>query len=159
MTEEELKFKEEQIARMKSFSVGGKDILGNTISRIFSKGDEYVVYEIKTKELSDSIKIFIDPIKEDEKEIEDYFCAVRQKFTEIKGLLYKVVDDTSIKVRISHILSHAITGKPDEANTQFDTLISEINNEYNNQFNNRLRYSIYNDDIHDNMCGIINMGL
>jgi len=133
-------YKEKQKERMRNYVVGSKDFSGNIITKIFSKGDEYLVYEIKTKELSDSIKVLIDTEIEHDCKAPENFFAVREKFTKLKGLLYKVVDDTSIKARISHILSHAITGKPDEANILFDDLINEINMEYEKQSNHRIKY-------------------
>ncbi|WP_271765467.1 hypothetical protein [Aquimarina algiphila] len=140
MTKEE--YKEAQIARMVSHQVGSKDRIGNTITKIFSKGSEYVVYEIKTNDLSDSIKLSIDTIIEDDTEPLERFYKVREKFTKLKGLLYKVTDDTSIKARIGHILSHAITGNPEEAKTQFDSLIDEIETEYKNQYKHRIKYLV-----------------
>lgn len=140
MTEEELKYKAEQRKRMKSYHVGSKDNSGNIISKVFSKGDEYIIYEITTKNLSDSIKVIIDTEIDDNKEPIENFSSVREKFTKIKGLLYKVVDDTSIKARIGHILTHAISGKIQEANQQFDDLILEIEKEYVNQSKHRINY-------------------
>jgi hypothetical protein len=141
MTKEE-EYKKEQAARMLSYQVGSKDRIGNKITKIFSKGGEYLVYEIKTNDLSDSIKLSIDTAIEDDDEPLKKFYEVREKFTKLKGLLYKVTDDTSIKARIGHILSHAITGKPNEANTQFELLIDEIETEYKNQYNHRIKYLI-----------------
>lgn len=138
MTAEE--YKQRQQEKMKSFIVGSKDTTGNTITKIFSKGSEYVIYEIETKVLSDSIKVIIDTVKEEDTAPLEYFYAVREKFTKLKGLLYKVIDDTSIKARIGHILSHAITGKPTEANNQFDSLMCEIETEYRNQSKHRVKY-------------------
>lgn len=138
MTPEE--YKEKQKDRINSYIIGSKDSSGNIIKRIFAKGDEYLIYEIKTDQISDSIKVLIDTKVEDDSRPLEYFYSVREKFTKLKGLLFKVVDDTSIKARISHILSHAITGNPDEANKFFENLIEEINIEYKNQSNHRIRY-------------------
>ena len=140
MTDEEKKYKEEQRKRMASLIVGSKDQSGNFITKILSKSDEYVIYEIKTKTLSESLRVQIDTEKENDKTLIDLFNAVRVNFAKLKGLLYKVNDDTSIKTRIAHIISHALSGKADEANKQFDELIVEINKEYGEQFNHRLRY-------------------
>ena len=133
-------YKEKQRERMRGYLVGAKDNIGNTITQIFSKTDEYLVYEIKSKALSDSIKVLIDTEVETNSIPLDNFALVREKYITLKGLLYKVVDDTSIKARIAHILSHAITGFTAEANTQFDRLIEEIETEYRNQYKNRIKY-------------------
>jgi hypothetical protein len=140
MTYEEKKYKAEQRERMRTYVVGSKDSTGNTISKMFSKGDEYIIYEIETKYLSDSIKVLIDTEIEDNNVRVENYSSVREKFTKIKGLLYKVIDDTSIKARIGHILAHGINGKVDEANRQFDDLIVEIETEYANQSRHRINY-------------------
>lgn len=127
---------------MKGFVVGAKDHSGNTITKIFSSSDEYAIYEIKTNVLSDSIRVQIDTIIEDDLTIPKRFDAVRVNFAKLKGLLYKANDDTSLKTRIAHIISHALRGNPEEANKQFEELILEINAFYSKQFNHRLRYLI-----------------
>ena len=142
MTPDELKYKEDQRKRMSNYIVGGKDFTGNTITKIFSFADEYVVYEIQTKDLADSIKVLIDTELEEDKQLGDRLNEIRANFSKIKGLLYKVNDDTSVKTRIAHIISHALNGKTEDANVQFKSLIEEINNEYSCQFNHRLRYLI-----------------
>jgi hypothetical protein len=142
MTPEETKYKEDQIKRMESFAVGKKASSGDLITKILARGDEYVIFEIQTKYLSDSIRLQIDTIKEVDNTLTDRFNDIRSNFSKLKGLLYKVYDDSSLKVRIAHILAHGIMGKTVEANTQFEELITEINTEYSNQFKHRLRYLI-----------------
>jgi hypothetical protein len=142
MTTEEKKYKEDQQKRMDFYMVGKKTPSGEMITKILSRGDEYVIYEIQTKTPSDSIKMQIDTIAETDQKPLERFNEVRVNFSKIKGLLYKVYDDSSLKVRIAHILSHALSGKTTEANTQFNDLIKEINTEYSNQFKHRLRYLI-----------------
>ncbi len=44
MTAEE--YKEEQKKRINAIVVGAKDANGNSITKIFSKSDEYAIYEI-----------------------------------------------------------------------------------------------------------------
>lgn len=136
------KYKENQRKRMASFVVGSKDPHGNYITKIFSKADEYIIYEIKTTNLSESLRVQIDTKIEIDNTLLDLFNEVRVNFAQLKGLLYKVNDDTSIKTRIAHIISHALSGKTDEANKQFESLTEEINKEYGDQFNHRLRYLI-----------------
>lgn len=140
MTPEE--YKEEQKKRLAKFKVGEKDANGYSITKVFGRGDEYVVYEIDTKDLVDSLKVWIDTKVEEDKVPINHYNSVRAKFSEVKGLLYKVVDKTTVKTVISHILINAITGNPDKANIQFDELITQINKEYKEQFDNRLRLLI-----------------
>ncbi|WP_291146009.1 hypothetical protein [Flavobacterium sp. UBA7680] len=127
---------------MRSFVKGSKDISGDLITRIFSLSDEYVIYEIKTPHISDSIKIQIDTIIEEDKILIERFDKIRLKYNQVKGLLYKVNDDTSLKTRIAHILSQGLTADTDSCNTEFDNLIYEININYRDQFNHRLSYIV-----------------
>lgn len=141
MTDDEKKYKEEQRKRLASYVVGAKDSNGEIITKIFSKGDEYLIYEIKTNNISDSIKVLIDTETENDiKGLIKNFNDVRANFGELKGLLYKVVDDTSLKGRIGHILSHAISGNTNDANEQLNKLKSEINIHYKEQFKKRMMY-------------------
>lgn len=133
-------YEEEQKKRMASYVNGGCDSLGNTIAYIYSKGDEYVIYGVKSCSPAESIKVWIDERHENDHSKEDNFCQVREKFAKLKGVLYKVRDDVSIKYRIAHILSHAIGGKVEEANKQFDELMQEIEDEYAGLFRHRLYY-------------------
>lgn len=142
--EEEKKrlYKEEQKKELAKYRIGEKDSNGYTISKVFGRGDEYVVYEIDTKDLVDSLKVWINTQVEENTIPIDNFNKVRAKFSEVKGLLYKVVDKTTTKTIISHIIIDAIRGNADSANTQFETLIKQINQEYKEQFNNRMRLLI-----------------
>jgi hypothetical protein len=142
MTEEEKKveYKKEQQKNISALKVGASDINGYHITKVFARGDEYVIYEIESKDLVESVKVNIDNVTEtDESGIIKRYNSIRVKFVEIKGLLYKVVDKTTIKTIIAQILAHGLTEKPEEANTQFDNLKAEINKEYKDQFANRLR--------------------
>lgn len=137
--EERKKYKEEQKQDLAKYKIGEKDSNGYTITKIFGRGDEYVVYEIETNDLVDSLKVWINTkIEEDTVPIDNY-DKVRAKFSEVKGLLYKVVDKTTTKIIIAQIIINAIRGSFAEANTQFDTLIQKIHKEYKEQFKNRMR--------------------
>lgn len=140
-TADEIKqeYKDQQKVVNSSYKVGEKDSNGYTITKIFGRGDEYVIYEIDTKDLVDSLKVWINTLVEEDKIPIDNFSLVRPKFSEVKGLLYKVVDKTTTKTVISHIIINGIRGNTEAANKSFDDLIEQINLEYKEQFNNRIR--------------------
>ncbi len=140
IADKKAEYKKAQQKRMSLYIVGGTDINGYHITKIFARGDEYVIYEIETSDLVESIKVYIDNITElDDSGVVKRYNSIRVKFVEIKGLLYKVVDKSTIKTVIAQILAHGLIEKPEEANTQFDKLKSAISIEYNEQFANRLR--------------------
>ncbi|TRW95149.1 hypothetical protein [Candidatus Methylobacter oryzae] len=45
-------YKKETKEKMAKFVVGGTDTVGNIIKRIFSKGDEFVIYDIRSYALT-----------------------------------------------------------------------------------------------------------
>lgn len=137
VTRAEYKKKQEQ--ELQNYKIGERDINGNLITKVLGRGDEFVVYEIETKDLVDCLKVHIKTkIEEDTLPI-DNFNDVRTKFSEAKGLLYKAVDKTATKLAIAQIVIHAIRGKSEAANYQFENLIKQLHLEYREQFNNRMR--------------------
>lgn len=132
MTPEEYKIKQQE--RISAFKVGSNDPSGYKIIKIHGRGDEFVVYEIETTELTESIKVWIDTMVEEDFVPINNYEGVREKFAIVKGLLYKSVDKTTSKSIISHILVSAIHSGPEGANAQFDRLIVQINKEYEDQF-------------------------
>ncbi|WP_128548505.1 hypothetical protein [Larkinella soli] len=140
LTETE-KFKQEQRTRLNNYQIGGKDSYGNTISTVYGRGNEYVIYGIEAKNIVDSVRIWVDPETEEDKNgVQKKFDAVRIQYTHVKGLLFKTGGDPSYKTRIAHILAHALTVDPDESNAMFGKLADEINENYQDLFNNRIRY-------------------
>ena len=64
--------KKKQQERIGKYVVGGTDLGGNTISKIYSRGDEYVIYEVANLPPHESMLVFIDSIiEEDDSKIED----------------------------------------------------------------------------------------
>ncbi len=49
-----------------NYKIGQKDTNGNIITKIFSKGDSFVIYEIKSNIQSDSLKVMINPYNKPE---------------------------------------------------------------------------------------------
>jgi len=142
-TDTQQEYKLAQQKRISLMQVGNKDALGNQIIKIFVKSDEFIIYEIETNNLSESLRVIIDTETEkDENGLILNFNKVKAKFIEIKGLLYKVVDDYTLKSRLAHILSLAIKGDIEIANNQFDLLIKEINSEYQKQFMNKFYFTL-----------------
>jgi hypothetical protein len=140
-SQEEKNFWDEQKEFMKSIRVGSADRSGNIISRVITRADEYVIYEIQTTLLSDSIKVSIASIVEMDTFLIERFDAIRVSVSKIKGQLFKVNDDVSYKGRIGHIISHALSsGDTEASNKEFDKLETEIDFIYVERFQNSLKY-------------------
>lgn len=137
----EEKYWDEQKELMKGIRVGGVDASGNTIARVITRADEYVIYEIQTSILSDSVKVIIRSIVEKDTFLIERFDGIRVAVSKIKGQLFKVNDDVSYKGRIGHIISHALSsGDTAAANDEFNKLENEIDDIYAERFWNSLRY-------------------
>jgi hypothetical protein len=134
-------YKKEQQKRMDLFKIGVKDHLGNTVKNIFTKSDEYVVYEIETTILSDSLKVLVDPFVEDNIVPIENLTSVKPKFAELKGLLYKVDDIDTMKSRIGSVLP-LFFHHPDQANEELEKLKGEINKRYKELFKFRMYFLI-----------------
>lgn len=135
-------YKIEQQKRIGSYMVGAKDQSGFTILRIYGRGDEYVVYEVETRNVADSLKVLIDTVVEENNTPINNYIAIKQKVIIVKSLLYKCVDKSTIMATISHTIITAIEGQVDAANQHLEDLIKEINKEYEDQFKNRMRLLI-----------------
>ncbi len=139
MTQKE--YQEDQKRKLQGIVIGAKDHEGNLIKQVFSRGDEYAIYEVESEDISTSVVTYIcTKTPKDRTGIVENFNKVRTKFVEIKALLYKASKESFIKVRIAQIISTALHGKPDEANTQFDLLMEEVNNDYNELFDRKLYF-------------------
>lgn len=135
------KYEKEAQEKLAKYVVGGTNPSGNKISWIFMKSDEYIVYEVETADVANSIRVVVEPWTEnDENNLLGNFFEIKSKYTEVRGLLYKVSNFQDIKSKIASIISTGIMGNVDNAKAQFDTLIEEISRNYRDQFRNRLRY-------------------
>jgi hypothetical protein len=127
---------------MEKLVVGAKDPFGNTIKKIFATGDEFVIYEIETKILADSVKVYTDTMREVDTCLKKRFDKVKPNFEILKGLLYKVEDPDAMKSRIGMILSLALGDDENIADELLSNLIDEINMVFSELFNFRTNYLI-----------------
>ncbi len=141
--EEIKKYKEDQQKRMATYTVGKKDSSGNEILSIYIHSDEFVIYEIKTTNLTESLKVKIDTeLEDDPNGIIKNYTQIRPFFTEFKGVIYKIQNYSSYKSIAAHLISHALYGSPEDASAKFSKLIEEVNSQYAEQFKYRLYYLI-----------------
>lgn len=142
MTEDEIKaYKEEQRSHMTNFKIGQKDLNGYLITKIFARGNDYIVYEIQTDVLSESLRVLIHTIEpEDPKEFEKHFEKIKSDFNEIKAILYKAKRDNSFKHIIASAVTLGITGDIEGSKKLLLSIKNRINAEYKLQFENKLTY-------------------
>lgn len=126
---------------IKALKIGSVDDSGNTISDILAMGNEYVIYEIETNDINKKLRFLIDGITDDrEAKISQNYIRVKDLYIKSKGLLYRVNNYNMMKNRVAHALASALKGHPDEAKSQFDNLIKDIEDEYRNIVWGRILY-------------------
>ena len=142
MTEDEIKkYKDEQNSCMTNYKIGQKDMSDYLITKIFARGDDYVVYEIQSEVLSESLRVLIYPVEPDDpKEFEKHFEKIKSDFNEIKAILYKAKRDNSFKQVIASAVTLGITGDIEESKKLLLSIKNRINEEYKLQFENKLTY-------------------
>jgi len=148
LTEEQRKEKvqmdheEEQKKRIEKFVIGGSDLIGNTIQRIFSKGDDFVIYDVSGVSLIESMKVFISEKKKGDIEPEKNYQQIKDEFDKFKSVLYKTNADLSYKCRAANAISVAISGNKDVgmAKSLLQKITEEALTEYKDNQQGRLWY-------------------
>lgn len=133
-------YKKEVKARLASFKVGQRDVNNFEITNILTRGDEFVIYEIRTERKTDSIKVYIDNLTEkDDSGIIERYNKIRVKFNEVKQVFFKAVDLPATRSIVAQMIVHGLMISPEEANDKFKELIAKIGEEHRNQYKNRFR--------------------
>lgn len=134
------KYKKEQKERLSVYVVGEKDNMGYTINKIFARGDEYIIYEVREASDIESLKVVIDTAIEDNDEPVNNFHSVKDKFDRLKSVLYKSGADASYKQRAASALATAIRGGVEDSKKLFESIESDAEDDYRHQIYGRLVY-------------------
>lgn len=123
--------------------VGNKDIYGNLITNVISRGNEYAVYEINSDNIQQRLRLMIDGYDDDrEAQISGWYMRVKEVYMKARVLLYKSEDYNIIQSRIAVALATALSGYPEESLRQFDNLIKEVNDEDRDKSKRRICYVV-----------------
>jgi hypothetical protein len=134
-------YQENRKIEMDMIKVGQRDGNNREITKVFSAGSEYFVYEVNTNNISESLRTYIHTEEEEDKNgIIDRYNEIRSCIADAKRDMYKALDPTVYKARIAHLISQALNGKPEDAKAEFTKLNLEVIKEYRSQFENRIRY-------------------
>lgn len=133
-------YQEKQKEDLALYVIGGIDGSGNTINKIFAKGDEYVIYEVVGLPPIESIKVRIHTLIEENMVPILNFQKVKDSFDRIKSVLYKTGADSSYKQRAASAIVSAIYGEIEEAKKQFANIENDANEDYKQKIYGRLFY-------------------
>jgi hypothetical protein len=139
---EELKrYAQEQKARMDGYKVGALDNSGNRIVKVFSRGDDFLIYEIEGVSESESFKVLVDTVIDaDPNGYIQRFEKIKPSIDDFRSILYKGVHDKSVKHRAASAISTALRGDIDGAKAIFEKIKSQVLEEYKNVSDGRFNY-------------------
>lgn len=115
---------------------------GNTITKVYSRGDEYVIYEIANHPPHESMRVIIDSTIEEDLTKIHLFQDCKVYFDEFISTCYKYNCSSIYKKRAATILSSVILGRVNLSSNPFQTIITEIESDYNNTMFGRNIYQL-----------------
>jgi hypothetical protein len=125
------------------YKIGNTDKSGFLITKVFSRGESFIIYEIKSSLPSDSLRVVINPdSKREFVEHEKNYEKIKQDFNELKAILYKARRENSFKHLIAASISMGINGDVEASKEMLRTLKQRINQEYLAIFRDKILYSI-----------------
>lgn len=132
--------KSKPVERIMAIKVGAKDFSDSSIIHVLVKHDEFAIYEIDTPDINNRVRTIIDGrTDKSEKEIQNRFNKVKQKYIQAIGMLPNSPNTEMLKRRIAHTLSSCLSGDTDGIK-EFENLITTIQNEHEKLVLNRLLY-------------------
>lgn len=133
-------YRKQQKDDMDSHVVGNTDASGNTITKIYARGDEYVIYEVAGLPPIESLKVRIHTKVEDDYQPVINFQKSKDAFDRIKSVMYKTGVDSGYRQRAASAIVCAILGQEGEAKKQFDNIEKDANEDYRHKVYGRLFY-------------------
>lgn len=130
--EEREKYKQEQQERISKYVSGGTDLAGNKIKKVYSRGDEYVIYEVANLPPHESMLVFIDTIIEENTSLIERYHSSKEHFDKFISNCYKYNCPSIYKKRAASVMSATILGKNDPKVDNFASINTDIKNDYEN---------------------------
>lgn len=134
-------YKDKQRSRLAKMVVGANDKNGNEITKIFSFGDEYVIYEIANVSEAESFRVLIDTeIESDPKGIIGRFEEIKEDLVNFRSILFKGVHDKSVKHQAANAVSTALRGDVKKSKEIFNGISIRVTKEYQSIQRGRIFY-------------------
>ncbi|MDI1277624.1 hypothetical protein [Methylobacter sp.] len=125
------KYKKEQRERLSRKRIGESDDVGHVITKIFSRGDEYIIYEIAGVSEAESFRVLIDTeIESDPQRLIDRFENIKEDLVNFRSILFKGVHDKSIKLQAANAISTALRGDIPKSKQMFEKIAERVTKEY-----------------------------
>lgn len=136
------KYEKAQIERINHFTVGAADYAGNIITRVYSRFDEFVIYEIQDVPTHESLRIFIQSIDEYDDSKIILFQQCKPHFDEFTANCYRYNCASIYRKRAATVLSSIILGILDPTEDNFKKINDDIKLDYNNMMLGRNYYQL-----------------
>jgi hypothetical protein len=131
MIAEAKEYKKKQRERLSKIVVDELDNNGCKITKIFSRGDEYVIYEIAGVSEAESFRVLIDTeIESDPKGLIGRFEDIKEDLVNFRSILFKGVHDKSIKHQAANAISTALRGDIPKSKQMFASMSERVTKEY-----------------------------
>jgi hypothetical protein len=136
-----VKYKRDQRERLRQYVVGGKDNSGHAIKNVFTRGDEWVVYEIANADESESFKVYVDTeVESDPAGLLVRLESIKEELADFRSILHKGVHDKSIRHRAANAISTALRGDVVAAKNIFMRIKEQVEREYRTIQRGRILY-------------------
>ncbi|MDD3381664.1 MAG: hypothetical protein PHD68_10740 [Rugosibacter sp.] len=134
------KYLAEQKSAISSMVVGAKDLNACRITKVFARGDEYVIYEVADLSQIESLKICIYTKIEDDTIPIKNFQQIKDSFDRLKSIMYRTGADQSYKQRAASAIVTALLGNVDESKNLFKNIETDATEDYKHRIFGRLFY-------------------
>jgi len=136
-------YRKEQKARLAAFVIGAKDLSGDLITKIYSRGDEYVIYEVAGLSEEEAFRTLIDTaIEEDPEGILGRFEDIKLEIVTFRSMIFKGIHDKSVKHQAAAAISTALRGDTAKAKEIFQSISERVCREYTSFQRGRILYSV-----------------
>jgi len=136
------KYLSEQRDAIKNHIVGAADYAGNKISRVYSRTDEFVIYETQDVPPHESIRVYIHSKKEDDETKIIRFQQCKEHFDDFVAHCYRYNCTSIYRKRAATILSSILLGIHDPSINNFFKINEDIRKDYENTMQGRNLYQL-----------------
>ncbi|HHN9233518.1 hypothetical protein [Escherichia coli] len=135
-------YEKEQKEKLEQYIVGSTDYAGNKITRIYARGDEFVIYETHDVPIHESLRVYIQSKDENDESIVMRFQKSKQHFDEFIAHCYRYNCSSIYRKRAATILSSILLGINDPIKNNFQKINEDIKNDYKNMITGRNYYQL-----------------
>lgn len=136
------KYEKWQQERIEHFTVGASDYAGNIISRVYSRFDEFIIYELQDIPTHESLRVFIQSKDEYDESKIILFQQCKPHFDEFIANCYRYNCASIYRKRAATVLSSILLGILNPTEDNFKKINDDIKLDYTNTMLGRNYYQL-----------------